>query len=414
MIRYFGFFLLISFSSQALTWSVGPREKITSITQALALANAGDTILVKPGVFKEQNLLIDKSIALIGQQYPVLDGENKYEVVTVKASHVTISGFKIINSGTSSMRDLSGIGGENCDYLSVIGNYLENTFFGIHISNSRQCRIENNKLTAPLRMEYQSGNGIHFWKCDGMTVKNNYVKGHRDGIYFEFVSNTSIVNNISEYNLRYGLHFMFSNDDTYTGNTFSDNGAGVAVMYSKKVTMIGNTFKENWGSSSYGLLLKDIRDSHIEHNRFAKNTTGIYMEGTSRSVFLQNTFTANGWAVKLQASCDDNVFSLNNFMGNTFDVSTNGTMVLNTLEKNYWDKYEGYDLNKDGTGDVPFRPVSMYSMVVERVPAAMMLWRSFLVFLLDRSEKVMPAITPENLKDDSPAMRPYDYSGKRI
>ena len=70
----------------------------------------------------------------------------------------------------------------------------------------------------------------------------------------------------------------------------------------------------------------------------------------------------------MQASCDDNNFHHNNFNGNSFDVATNGTMMLNKFYNNYWDKYEGYDINKDGIGDVPYHPVSMYSMIVEQNP----------------------------------------------
>lgn len=132
------------------------------------------------------------------------------------------------------------------------------------------------------------------------------------------------------------------------------------------------------------------------------------MEGSSRIAFTDNLFSGNGYAVRMQASCDDNVFTRNNFSSNTFDMATNGSLVLNTINSNYWDRYEGYDLNKDHVGDIPYRPVSMYSMVVERIPAAVLLWRSFLVFLMDRSEKAIPAITPENLKDDSPSIQPYD------
>src|SRR5690606_24067095 len=122
------------------------------------------------------------------------------------------------------------------------------------------------------------------------------------------------------------------------------------------------------------------------------------------------TFTANGYAIKLQASCDDNVFSRNNFTRNTFDITTNGSLVLNEISNNYWDRYQGYDLNKDNIGDVPYRPVSMYAMVVERMPTAVLLWRSFLVFLLDRAESAIPVLTPEHLKDDSPQMKPYDFN----
>ena len=98
----------------------------------------------------------------------------------------------------------------------------------------------------------------------------------------------------------------------------------------------------------------------------------------------------------------------NNFLGNSFDVSTNGNLVLNTFDGNYWDRYEGYDLNRDNIGDVPYRPVSLYGTIIERMPTAVLLWRSFFVFLIDRAEKAMPAITPENLKDNSPSMKPHD------
>ena len=102
----------------------------------------------------------------------------------------------------------------------------------------------------------------------------------------------------------------------------------------------------------------------------------------------------------------DNQVEGNNFQGNTFDVATNSSLVLNTFDRNYWDKYEGYDLDKDGVGDVPYRPVSLYSMIVERFPAAMILFRSFMVSLLDRTEKMIPGMTPEQLKDTLPAMKP--------
>jgi nitrous oxidase accessory protein len=137
------------------------------------------------------------------------------------------------------------------------------------------------------------------------------------------------------------------------------------------------------------------------------------MEGSSRIEFRQNSFANNGYAIRLQASCDDNIFEKNNFTGNTFDVVTNGSLVLNKIHHNYWDRYEGYDLNRDAIGDVPYRPVSIYGMIIERMPTAVLLWRSFFVFLIDRAEKVMPVITPENLKDDSPAMKPHDLAAAR-
>lgn len=404
------FFVLFLLPSLLIskTIVVGPEEKIKSLKIAISVALPGDTILVKPGTYKEGNLIIEKSIVIIGEEYPVLDGENEYEIFTVHADNVVISSLKFIDTGTASMKDVAAIKVLDSKGVKILGNIFSNAFFGIHFSNSSQSWIENNLLESDATAEYEIGNGIHLWKCDHITINGNTIKGHRDGIYFEFVTNSLIINNHSESNIRYGLHFMFSHDDEYRNNYFVDNGAGVSVMYTKGVKMIDNTFSHNWGSASYGLLLKDIRDSFVTGNRFLENSIAIYMEGSSRIEFTNNVFSRNGYAVRMQASCDDNVFTRNNFSSNTFDMATNGNLVLNTVDSNYWDRYEGYDLNKDNIGDVPYRPVSMYSMVVERIPTAVLLWRSFLVFLMDRAEKAIPAITPENLKDNTPSMKPYD------
>lgn len=81
-------------------------------------------------------------------------------------------------------------------------------------------------------------------------------------------------------------------------------------------------------------------------------------------------------------------------------------MVLNKFENNYWDKYDGYDINKDGIGDIPYHPVSMYSVITEQNPNALILLRSFTVQLLDKAEKAIPSLTPEHLIDTKPTMKP--------
>jgi len=160
------------------------------------------------------------------------------------------------------------------------------------------------------------------------------------------------------------------------------------------------------GDAADGLLLKEISDSYIDGNYFRKNTSGILMEGASRIHLTKNSFKSNGWAMKIQASCMGILVENNNFLNNTFDVGTNGELVLNTFDQNYWDKYEGYDINKDKIGDIPYRPVSMYSMIVEKNPPAMILFRSFIAALLDKTEKLLPSLTPEHLKDEHPLMKP--------
>ena len=383
---------------------VGPLKNLKSIRAALLIANKGDTILVATGTYKEGNLIISKQLTLIGDNYPILDGQNKFEVISIKANKVVIDGFKIYHSGTSNLDDYAGIKIYDSREVVIKNNILDDTYFGIYLQYSRNCVVQNNQLKAYNKGEQQSGNGIHCWKSDSLSIIGNTIDGHRDGIYFEFVTNSLIKRNITINNIRYGLHFMFSNNDIYQSNSFINNGAGVAVMYSNKVSMLNNQFKENWGDAAYGLLLKEISDSYIVGNVFEKNTTGIYLEGASRIKMDHNYFNNNGWAMKIQASCMDIKVAKNNFIGNTFDIGTNGSLVLNTFNNNYWDKYDGYDLNRDKIGDIPYRPVSMYSMIVEQNPPAMMLFRSFITSLLDKTEKLIPSITPENLKDNMPLM----------
>lgn len=374
------------------------------ISDAIKSSGPGDKIIIKKGSYKESGIVVDKAVEIIGEDYPEIDGEGQGEIFTVKSDNVTVKGIKLVNCGFSSMKDFAAIRVENSSGCTIANNMLLNNFFGIYLANSKKCGVISNEIISNAVSEISSGNGIHLWKCDSIRIEGNSVTGHRDGIYFEFVTNSRVAGNRSEKNVRYGLHFMFSNYDDYENNTFKNNGAGVAVMYTRFVKMINNRFEDNWGPNSYGLLLKDINDAVIKYNTFNKNTTGLYSEGGTRINIFNNTFSENGWAAKILGNCFEDTIKFNNFIGNSFDISTNSSRNTNLFSENYWDKYNGYDLNKDGTGDVPFRPVSMFSLVVEKTPESMFLLRSFVVELLDLAEKVVPVFIPESLIDERPRM----------
>jgi nitrous oxidase accessory protein len=402
-------FVMLASSVSARTWRVGATQQIRSVKQAVQKATDGDTVMVYAGVYKEGQIIINKKLVLLGINFPVLDGERKHEIITINANGVVVEGFLFRNSGRSSYNDIAALRIAESRNVIIRNNQFQNSYFGIYSQHATACTITGNKLSSDAKDEISSGNGIHCWKSDSMLISSNYVTGHRDGIYFEFVTNSAIKQNNSTKNVRYGLHFMFSNTNSYISNRFTDNGAGVAVMYSKGIKMYNNTFADNWGTAAYGILMKDITDSHVEGNMFKRNTVGVMMEGSNRIDLIKNSFENNGWALKIQASCMENNIKQNNFRTNSFDVATNGELMLNKFQKNYWDKYEGYDLNRNGIGDVPYRPVSMFSMISERNNSSMMLYRSFIVGLLDKAEKMLPVITPVELKDDEPLMKPIKF-----
>jgi nitrous oxidase accessory protein len=80
----------------------------------------------------------------------------------------------------------------------------------------------------------------------------------------------------------------------------------------------------------------------------------------------------------------------------------------NVFAHNHWSEYAGYDLDRDGVGDVPYRPVKLFSYVVNRTPETIVLLRSLFVDIINFSEKVSPIFTPDELVDAHPRMRKFD------
>ncbi|WP_457623213.1 nitrous oxide reductase family maturation protein NosD [Persephonella sp.] len=392
--------------------------KFSSIKEALSYAEEGDTVIVKGGVYREGNIVITKPVTLVGMDNPVLDGEGKYEIITVKADDVTIEGFIFKNSGKSYIEDIAALKVSSSKRCVIKNNKFFGNFWAVYLARTKECLISENKIKGPAKRrklaekgvtETGYGNGIHLWYCRFISVENNYISNHRDGIYFEFVKDSVIIGNLSENNLRYGLHFMFSHRNVYINNVFRYNGAGVAVMYTKKVHMEGNIFEFNWGPATFGLLLKDITDSEILHNKFYKNTTGIFSDNTIRTKIYENDFIENGWALKIYSNSTDNIIKHNNFIENTFNVVTNSFHNPNRYYENYWSDYKGFDLDRDGIGDIPYRPVSLFGYFTENYPQSIILSRSFFVYLLDLIERTFPMLIPETLKDERPLMRKFEW-----
>lgn len=387
-----------------------PREIVVApsaespIAQALQLAHDGDRLVLRPGTYREPTLVVRQSVTIVGEPGAILDGEGTRALMEVLADDVTVRGLTLRATGSSHVEDRAAIRVRGARQCRIEDNTLEDTFFGVYLQGVTGCTVRGNTLRGAARLGALGGNGIHAWQSDSLTITGNTVTGHRDGIYFEFVRWGAVSGNTSHANSRYALHFMFSDDCRYEDNVFIENGSGIAVMYTRRVTMLRNRFVRNWGPAAYGLLLKDITDSEIVDNEFTGNTVALYMEGANRLRIAGNAFRNNGWAIKLLANSQQNVVTQNRFSGNAFDVGTNSRQNFSTFTENEWDRYRGYDLDRDGFGDVPFAPVRLFALVVEQSPAAMVLLRSPVVDLLDFAERVMPMLTPATLVDERPRL----------
>ncbi|MCL6523395.1 MAG: nitrous oxide reductase family maturation protein NosD [Thermoflavifilum sp.] len=379
--------------------------------EALRLAHSFDTLLLK-GTFKiDSPIIINKPIYIIGEQ-AVLDAQNKTAIFLIEASHVYLSHLTLQNTGMSYTEDRSAISLMNAQDVHIYHIHFINVYFGIYARRSTDIHIAFNEFYTKSHKEnneFNTGDGIHLWYCKRVDVYQNKIQHQRDGIYLEFTTNSVIRQNVSENNIRYGMHFMFSNHDQYIQNTFSHNGAGVAVMYSSYIEMKGNNFIDNNGPNAYGLLLKEIHDSEILQNKIAYSSTGVFMEECTRINLVHNQFLSNGWAFKLTGSSTSNYISKNDFMHNAFDVALlSDQNNQNVFIQNYWSDYRGYDLNKDGIGDIPFHPMNFFAYVVMKYDISVLLLRSLLESVLNLAESVMPMITPVRLIDPQPLMKPLN------
>jgi nitrous oxidase accessory protein len=181
---------------------VGSQHVFKTILPALKFAKNGDTVLVEKGFYKEGNIIINKEIYFLGRDFPTIDGDRKFEVLSIKSNNVTVKGFKIQHSGYATMDDPGGIKVYDSHHVTIIDNLVYDNFFGIYIQYSKNCIIKNNKIIAFGKEEQEIGNGIHCWKSDSLQIIGNYVSGNRDGIYFEFVTNSVIWRNISANNMK--------------------------------------------------------------------------------------------------------------------------------------------------------------------------------------------------------------------
>lgn len=376
------------------------------IENAIQHADSGDTVLLEPGVYTIHDLQISKPIILEGQEGTILDIEERGYGLILKGENIILKNFEIRNSGSGFMEDFAAILVENSKDIRIEDLILTNNFFGIFIAKSERVHVLNNRIISNAERQTTSGNGIHIWYSKDVEAHNNIITGHRDGIYLEFVEESMMSGNNVYGNIRYGLHFMYSNSCSYIGNTFKDNTSGVAVMYTKNVEMLHNHFINNWGANRYGLLLKEINDSVVKYNLFESNSVGIYSEASNRVLIEQNEFLDNGTALRMMANGVDNRIQQNNFISNVFEVTTNSRQNPNHYEGNYWSQYEGYDLNHDGIGDVEYRPVRLFSLLAEKEPLSLIMLRSMMAGVLDTAERIFPVLTPKNLVDPKPLMQP--------
>jgi nitrous oxidase accessory protein len=389
---------------QVTTLTVGLGGTHTTITEALAAADAGDTVRVAAGVYHEHPI-IERRVVLLGETGAVIEGGGRGIVLSINAP-ATVRGFTIRGSGADQYREHAGILATRADGLVVENNRLEDVLFGVYIKQSDSVVIRRNviagkNLAVPLR-----GDGIRLWYSHQGQITANHVSQTRDVVIW--FSDGTVVRENYVGEGRYGLHYMYSNDNVFEQNQFVANHVGAFIMYSKNITFRNNLFAAARGTTGRGLGFKDADRITAEGNTLVKNAIGISIDNSPYSVGVENVFhrnviAYNDVAVSLLPSVHSNIFSDNDFVDNVQPVSVSGggTALGNTWRQNYWSEYAGFDADGDGVGDAPFVAERLSDDMFAKHEDLQLLNLSPALRVLNTLSRVLPFLAPQPIVVDS-------------
>jgi len=383
-----------------------PDARTVSPLQALIDAAApGARIEVAAGTYVG-DLVVDKPLSLVGRGRPRLVGSGTGSVVRVRADDVLIEGFDIDGRrGGDLGRDSSGVH-VAAERATVRDCRIVDALFGVYLREAHGATVERCRIRGiPGKDPGEKGSGIHAYATLGFRFIDNELVDVRDALYLQNSSNGVVRGNRAR-DMRYGLHYMFSDDNLFEDNTFERGDAGSAIMYSERVVFRRNRFLHNRGFASVGLLLQQCDDVLAEDNFIGDNARGIFLEGTIRNTFRRNIVAESDTAIVMFASASGTRFEGNSFIGNMSPLSLVGKRTDTLFDGNYWSDNSEPDLDGDGRSDRPYRLTSVFDHFRGNLTAADLFSDGFAAAAIGAAEQAFPIIQPTEALDRAPLVRP--------
>ena len=402
-------------------------------------AQAGDVIELAPGEYRGA-IRIDRSVVLSGRPGAVLSGGGAGNVVTVRAPDVTIRGVTVRGSGHDLQAMDSGVFLEKSAERALIeNNRFEGNLFGIYVHGATGSRVLRNIVEGVRGGRLQeAGNGVSLWNAADVTVAENTFRYGRDGIFTISSRKDRFVGNRFE-QLRFAIHYMYTNDSEVSGNVSIGNHVGYAIMYSNRLVIRDNISERD---RDHGILFNYANYSEVDGNRVTGGPLGTIADsgeerpddergmvpdakreqglktGPEKCVFIYNTNHnrfRNNWfercaiGVHFTAGSEGNEITGNAFVGNRNQVKYVGTRNLDWSKGgrgNYWSDNPAFDLDGDGIADTAYRPNDLVDRVLWTAPSAKVLINSPAVQVLRWAQAQFPALYPGGVVDSRPLIAP--------
>lgn len=377
---------------------------------AIAAAAAGATLWLSPGEHRGP-MLVDRPLTIVGPADAIVRGGTG-STVRVAASGVTLRGFTVAGSGQRFDLMDGGVHLHGED-LVVEGVTVRESLFGILAEGCKRVRLRGNVVlgTGGPAMGLR-GDGIRLWETSDSEVVDNVVRDARDVVVWYSSDNRLLRNEVVR--SRYGTHFMYSHRNVVEDSRFVADEVGVFVMYSHDIVMRRNLIANAGGAAGIGLGMKESGDISVEQNWFLANTTGIYVDNSPLDPDHHNRYAANvirfsETAIAMHSSVRRSEFADNQFRDNgaVVKVGASGDALECRFAGNYYDTYQGYDLDGDGRGDVPFEFRRLSTQLEGRYPELAVLHGAPAMTMVDLVGELMPLFTPKQLlRDDAPRLGP--------
>jgi nitrous oxidase accessory protein len=377
-----------------------------SLADAVARAAPGDTLRLAAG--DHAGGVVDKAgLVVEGEPGAVVDGGGRGRSIEVTAPDVIIRRLTVRGSGLSlSAMDAAVFLGRTADRALVENNEILDNLIGVYVWGPKDAMVRGNRIVGrqDLRRS-ERGNGVQLWNAPGSEVIGNDISAGRDGIF----TNTSR-NNVFRGNrladVRFAVHYMYTNDSEVSDNVSVGNDVGYAIMYSDRLQIRGNVSD---GDREHGLLFNFANGSEIEGNVVRGGDKCVFIYNANKNRFRDNWFEGCRVGVHFTAGSERNEIAGNAFVGNQTQVMYVGTRSLDwSVGKrgNYWSDNAAFDLDGNGVADTAYRPNDVIDQVIWRYPAAKLLMNSPATQIVRWAQTQFPAIHPGGVIDSAPLMAP--------
>ena len=379
------------------------------LLQDLVDAAEPNSILIPPPGTYSGPVTLDYPLTIDGKNKVTIDAGGTGSVIFLDTDGAIIRNLHLTNTGESHNDIDAGVQVRG-NFNVIKDNVIDNSLFGIDLQQSDSNIIRRNTISSKDVDLGVRGDSVRLWYSFNNKIEDNVIRNSRDMGGWNSADNT-IARNDSRGG-RYSLHFMYSRYNDVDSNHYENNSVGIFLMYSDGVKVRNNYIAYANGPTGMGIGFKETSDVDISNNKILYCATGMYIdvspydpETTNR--IHDNVIAFTNIGIDFLNDWTGNIFERNSFKGNQTQISVAGgkTANRNVWKDNYWDDYEGFDLDKDGIGDTPYELYGYADRIWMDVPAARFLQGTPVMAVLDFLERLAPFSAPDMLvRDKRPLM----------